>query len=112
MTRRFGRRSRGERLVFKVPHGHWKTSTFVAALRHNRVTAPSWDGPMNGTSYFKLGKSFTGHLVERQLERTFAMLTDSRHRHLVRRYGIHPEILIGLPAPCRGLSSPRRSNQF
>src|SRR5262249_46457777 len=44
--------TRGERLVCKVPHGHWKTSTFVAALRHNRVTAPFLlDGPMNGTSF-------------------------------------------------------------
>ena len=52
MTRRYGRATRGERLVCKVPHGHWKTSTFVAALRHNRVTAPFLlDGPMNGTSF-------------------------------------------------------------
>ena len=52
MTRRYGRGPRGERLVCKVPHGHWKTSTFVAALRHNRVTAPFLlDGPMNGTSF-------------------------------------------------------------
>lgn len=52
MTRRYGRGTRGERLVCKVPHGHWKTSTFVAALRHNRVTAPFLlDGAMNGTSF-------------------------------------------------------------
>lgn len=52
MTRRYGRGPRGERLVCKVPHGHWKTSTFVAALRHNRVTAPLLlDGPMNGASF-------------------------------------------------------------
>lgn len=52
MTRRYGRSKRGERLVCKVPHGHWKTSTFVAALRHNRVTAPLLlDGAMNGTSF-------------------------------------------------------------
>jgi transposase len=52
MTRRYGRNRRGERLVCKVPHGHWKTSTFVAALRHNRVTAPLLlDGAMNGTSF-------------------------------------------------------------
>ena len=31
---------RGERLVAKVPHGHWKTMTFVAALRHDRIEAP------------------------------------------------------------------------
>lgn len=52
MTRRYGRGTRGERLVSKVPYGHWKTSTFVAALRHNRVTAPFlFDGPMNGATF-------------------------------------------------------------
>jgi transposase len=52
MTRRYGRATRGKRLVCQVPHGHWKTSTFVAALRHNRVTAPFLlDGPMNGTTF-------------------------------------------------------------
>ena len=52
MTRRYGRRGRGERLVCKVPHGHWKTSTFIAALRHNRITAPFLlDGAMNGISF-------------------------------------------------------------
>jgi transposase len=52
MTRRYGRRARGERLVCKVPHGHWKTSTLVAALRHNRITAPLLlDGAMNGPSF-------------------------------------------------------------
>jgi transposase len=52
MTRRYGRGTRGERLVCKIPHGHWKTSTFIAALRHNRVTAPLLlDGAMNGQSF-------------------------------------------------------------
>jgi DDE superfamily endonuclease len=52
MTRRYGRGTRGERLVCKVPFGHWKTSTFIAALRHNRVTAPLLlDGSMNGASF-------------------------------------------------------------
>jgi transposase len=43
---------RGERLEAKVPHGHWKTSTFIAALRSDRVDAP-WllDGPINGESF-------------------------------------------------------------
>jgi transposase len=43
---------RGERLEAKVPHGHWKTSTFIAALRSDRVEAP-WllDGPINGESF-------------------------------------------------------------
>lgn len=40
---------RGQRLEAKVPHGHWKTLTFIAALRHDRIDAP-WviDGPING----------------------------------------------------------------
>ena len=40
---------RGQRLAAQVPHGHWKTLTFVAALRVDRINAP-WviDGPING----------------------------------------------------------------
>ena len=40
ITRLYGRAPQGERLVQKVLHGNWKTVTFIAALRHNRVTAP------------------------------------------------------------------------
>jgi transposase len=49
MARTHGRCPRGERLLDFVPHGHWQTLTFVAALRHDRITAP-WiiDGPVNG----------------------------------------------------------------
>jgi hypothetical protein len=49
MTRRFGRCPRGQRLLAAVPHGHWKTSTFVAALRTSGLTVPLViDGAMNG----------------------------------------------------------------
>jgi transposase len=43
---------RGERLKAAVPHGHWKTMTFLAALRYDRVAAP-WllDGPIDGDSF-------------------------------------------------------------
>ena len=52
MTRRHGRCSRGARLVAKVPQGRWRTLTFLAALRHDRITAPCViDGPINGTSF-------------------------------------------------------------
>jgi len=42
----------GERLIAKVPHGHWKTTTFLAALRHDRIDAP-WllEGPIDGESF-------------------------------------------------------------
>ena len=52
MTRRHGRCSRGTRLVAKVPQGRWRTLTFLAALRCDRITAPCViDGPINGTSF-------------------------------------------------------------
>lgn len=52
MARRYGRSNRGERLVAAVPHGHWKTTTFLAALRHDRITAPCvFDGPINGERF-------------------------------------------------------------
>jgi len=43
---------RGSRLIGKVPGGHWKTTTFLAALRHDRIDAP-WliDGPIDGESF-------------------------------------------------------------
>lgn len=49
MTRLRGRAPRGQRCLAAVPHGHWKTSTFVAALRCGALTAPMViDGPMDG----------------------------------------------------------------
>jgi transposase len=49
MTRRYGRAPRGQRLIAAVPHGHWKTSTFVAGLRTSGLTAPLVvDCAMNG----------------------------------------------------------------
>lgn len=49
MARRHGRAPRGQRLRSSVPHGHWKTTTFVGALRVTGMTAPMvLDGPMNG----------------------------------------------------------------
>lgn len=49
MTRLHGRCARGQRLIAKVPHGHWKTMTFLAALRSDRIDAPLvLDGPING----------------------------------------------------------------
>ena len=40
MVRLYGRCPRGERLIDRVPQGHWKTITFVAALRRNGMRAP------------------------------------------------------------------------
>jgi transposase len=52
MTRTRGWNACGKPLVAKVPHGHWKTMTFLAALRHDRITAPFvLDGPINGDAF-------------------------------------------------------------
>src|SRR5271157_135439 len=52
MVRLRGRCLRGERLVASVPHGHWKTITFVAGLRHDGIIAPFvLDGAMNGPTF-------------------------------------------------------------
>ena len=49
MARLRGRAPRGQRLRAGVPHGHWKTTTFVGALRLGGMTAPMvLDGPMDG----------------------------------------------------------------
>lgn len=49
MTRPRGRAIQGKRLIAKVPHGHWKTTTFLAALRTSGMTAPLViDGAVNG----------------------------------------------------------------
>lgn len=52
MTRLHGRCRCGERLVARVPHGRWRTLTFLAALRWDRIEAPCViDGPINGRSF-------------------------------------------------------------
>ncbi len=40
---------RGQRVIGKAPFGHWRTMTFIAALRQDEITAPClFDGPING----------------------------------------------------------------
>ncbi len=52
MARRYGRAPRGQRCRAAVPHGHWKTTTFVAALRLEGMTAPMiLDGAMHGAAF-------------------------------------------------------------
>ena len=54
---------KGKRLRGFAPHGHWRTMTFLAALRCDRLTAPCvFDGPINGTSFLAY--------VEQQLVQT------------------------------------------
>jgi len=53
MTPLYGRAAKGKRVIDYVPHGHWKTTTFVAALRHDGLTAPMVvDGAINGELFW------------------------------------------------------------
>jgi hypothetical protein len=52
MARRYGRARRGMRVVAAVPRGYGKTTTFLAALRHDGLTAPCvFDGAINGPRF-------------------------------------------------------------
>lgn len=58
MTRLRGWSPRGQKLLAKAPHGHWRTLTFLAALRCDRIDAPCViDGPING-------RSFAAYMIE------------------------------------------------
>lgn len=102
MTRTHGRSPRGERLLAKVPHGRWRTLTFIAALRHDRITAPieqmfsklktllrkaderSGVGTQNGPRYtLRFCRAFDGaHLAKRSERGGW-------------RIGIGPEVIAG-----------------
>jgi hypothetical protein len=57
--------TRGRRLVGKVPHGHWQTMTFIAALRHDRISAPCViDGPINGEGFLAYVEQFLAPTLE------------------------------------------------
>ena len=52
MARLYGRSPRGTPCVASIPHGHWKTTTFVGALRATGMSAPMvLDGPMDGPAF-------------------------------------------------------------
>jgi len=59
MARRYGRAPRGERALDAVPHGHWRTTTVLAALRADGIAAPLvLDGAINGQSFLAYVRQF------------------------------------------------------
>jgi transposase len=59
MVRRYGWGPKGERLVDAAPHGHWRTTTFVAGLRATGIIAPLvLDGPMTGDTFRAYAEQF------------------------------------------------------
>jgi len=52
LVRLRGRAPRGVRLIGSAPLGRWETITFVAGLRHNKMTAPmAFEGAMTGEMF-------------------------------------------------------------
>jgi len=59
MTRRYGRAPRGQRCIASAPYGDWQTTTFLAGLRHDQLTAPLVaDGPMDGELFLAWVRQF------------------------------------------------------
>jgi transposase len=84
---------RGRRLDARVPHGHWKTLTFIAALRHDRIDAPCViDGPINGDLF----TAYVEQVLVPTLSSGDVVILDnlgshkgSRVRRAIRRAGAH-----------------------
>lgn len=80
MARRYGRSPRGQRLDGPVPHGHWKTTTFVAGLTSRGFIAPYvTDGAMNG----RIFRAWTEQMLAPALEPGDIVIMDNLPAHKV-----------------------------
>lgn len=80
MTRLAGRCRRGERLIGRVPFGHWKTITFVAALGRRGMTAPCLvDGAMTGKTF----RAYVEQCLAPALRRNDIVVMDNLTAHKV-----------------------------
>jgi transposase len=80
MVRLRGRCPRGERLIGSVPHGHWKTITLVAGLRHDAIVAPFViDGPLDG----KIFRTYVERCLAPTLDRGDIVFMDNLQTHEV-----------------------------
>jgi transposase len=85
MTRTHGWWRRGEPLMAKAPHGHWRTMTFLAGLRQSGITAPCvLDGPINGESF----RAYVEQILVPELKSGDIVIMDnlgSHKSHAIRR---------------------------
>lgn len=80
MCRLYGRAPRGQRCLSAVPHGHWHTATFIAALRYDRMTAPMLlDGPMDGVAFL----AYVQQILCPELESGDIVICDNLSSHKV-----------------------------
>jgi transposase len=78
MARRYGRAPRGQRLRAGIPHGHWKTTTFVAGLRRDGIVAPFvLDGPINRDAF----ETYVEHVLVAELRPGDIVIMDNLSSH-------------------------------
>jgi transposase len=81
MGRLYGRSAAGTRCPGILPHGHWRTSTFIAALRHDSISAPLLiDGPMDGAMFL----AYIEQMLCAQLRPGELVICDNLSCHKVR----------------------------
>ena len=101
MTRLYGRAPRGRRLLAKAPFGHWKTTTFVAALRRDGLTAPMvLDGPMTGEAFL----AYVEQVLIPTLEPDDIVVIDNSPAHKTAPWAI--SAMPPKAGPSRAASSP------
>lgn len=80
MARTRGRSRRGERIIGRVPHGHWKIITFLAGLRCDGITAPFViDGPIDGDAF----RAYVCHCLVPTLKPGDIVILDNLKPHKV-----------------------------
>jgi transposase len=80
MARHYGRSPRGCRCLSALPHGHWQTSTFIAALRCDRIDAPFLvEGPMDGEAF----TAYLEHVLCPELHTGDTLILDNLSTHKV-----------------------------
>lgn len=81
MTRLYGRADVGARCLSRVPHGHWSTATFIAALRYERISAPLLiDSPMDGAMFL----AYVEQILAPELRRGEIVICDNLSSHKVK----------------------------
>jgi transposase len=80
MARRYGRSAVGERCYSAEPHGHWQSSTFLAALRHDQITAPFFvEGAVDGEVF----TAYLQHVLCPELQPGDVVILDNLSTHKI-----------------------------
>ena len=104
MARRYGHSPYGQRCVAAIPHGHWKTTTFVGALRATGMTAPVvLDGPMDGLAF----EAYVTQVLVPTLEPGDIVVMDNLAAHKRAEVGLAIEAAVVGSSICRLIRRPQ-----